>query len=842
MTRNMPLFLALGLFLPAPAGAETEPVYALVNARIAPVSGPVLEAATVVLRKGLIDAVGNGVAAPADARIIDASGLTLTPGLIDGFGGVGLGKPRSKARDLAPQAHALDRIEAQAVPKIREAGVTTALVIPAEGVLPGLSVLLNLSGDETEDMVLLEPAALHLQMTTREEGYPDSLMGTVALARQSLADAVRYRDAWAAYLGAPLARTRPHYDSGLESWKQVLAGRLPLIVTAKRENDVRRALSIGDEFHVRIVLAGAPQASRLSDLIKTRRLPLLVGVDFDPLRELSAGSGDEELDRQEIDEAERNPGALARAGVPFGFGSGHAKNYLAGIRTAIERGLPREAALRAATLGAAEALGVADRLGSLEIGKIANLVAWQGEPLAKDARPKFVFVDGRLYEPAGEDATEKKPASRASTDALPPVSPWAPPVPPGVPRGPVAIVNGTVLTIGPLGTLEKGTVVFENGKITAVGRDIAVPPGARVIDAAGRFVMPGLIDAHSHTAVEDSVNECSDSVTAEVRIADVLDPYDPDLYRQLAGGVTTLNVLHGSCNTIGGQNAVIKIRYGTAPEKLLFEGAPRGIKFALGENVKRSNSTQRGAARFPGTRMGVEATLRDAFLEARAYQREWADYEKTVKARKPGDRAPLAPRRDLRKETLVAVLEGRILVHAHCYRADEILMLMRVADEFGFKIRTFQHVLEGYKVASEIAKHGAGASTFIDWWGYKLEAYDATPYNPAILAAHGVNVSLNSDSSELARRLYWDAAKAVKYGGVSEAEALKMVTLNPAWQLGIDKRVGSLEAGKDADIAIFNAYPLAAQARVEMTLVDGTVYFDRSTATLTAAVAAGGGK
>ncbi len=356
-----------------------------------------------------------------------------------------------------------------------------------------------------------------------------------------------------------------------------------------------------------------------------------------------------------------------------------------------------------------------------------------------------------------------------------------------------------------------------------------MPPGANVIDAKGRYVMPGIIDTHSHNAIEGGVNECTDSVTAEVRIADVLDHRDVDIYRQLAGGVTTLNVLHGSCNTIGGQNAVIKLRWGKSPQELLFEGAPRGIKFALGENVKRSNFRAPGAPpRYPGTRMGVENVLREAFLEARAYKRDWEEYERKRKGAGPKGSRPVPPRRDLRLETLRDVLDGKVYVHAHCYRADEILMLLRVADEFGFKIRTLQHGLEAYKVASEIARHGAGVGTFIDWWAFKLEAYDATPYNPAILFRKGVTVSLNSDSNELARRLYWDAAKAVKYGGVPEDEALRMITLNAARQLGIDRRVGSIEVGKDADLAVFSAHPFAPDARCEMTLVDGTAYFDRA--------------
>jgi len=407
---------------------------------------------------------------------------------------------------------------------------------------------------------------------------------------------------------------------------------------------------------------------------------------------------------------------------------------------------------------------------------------------------------------------------------------------------PLALVGGTVLTLGPQGTIENGTILVRGGKIAAVGRDVTVPAGATVREIKGHYVMPGIIDTHSHTAVEGNVNECTDSVTAEVRVADVIDDRDIDIYRQLAGGVTAINVLHGSCNTIGGQNAVLKMRWGQPPDKLLFEGAPRGIKLALGENPKRSNF-RRSEQRYPATRMGVEVVLREAFASAREYKREWEAFEKKVKALGPKDGAPVPPRRDLRLEALRDVLDGKILVHAHCYRADEILMLLRVADDFGFKVRTLQHGLEAYKVAKEIAQHGAGVGTFIDWWAFKLEAYDATPYNPAILQQHGVVVSLNSDSNELARRLYWDAAKAVKYGGVDEMEALAMVTRNAAVQLGIDRRVGTLEVGKDADLAVFRSHPLSPDALCETTLVDGVVYFDRvKDLASRAATTAGGGR
>ena len=387
----------------------------------------------------------------------------------------------------------------------------------------------------------------------------------------------------------------------------------------------------------------------------------------------------------------------------------------------------------------------------------------------------------------------------------------------------VAITNATIMTAAK-GTIQRGTIVIRDGKIAAVGANVAVPAGATVIDGAGKYVTPGIIDAHSHSATDASINEGTQSITAEVRIADILRQDGVTIYRQLAGGTTTLNILHGSSNTIGGQNAVVKLRYGLPADSFFFEGAPPGIKFALGENVRQTSRPQ--SVRYPRTRMGVEDLLRDAFTRARAYQREWAAYEKA----RAGRGSAIPPKRDLELDALVEVLEGKRLVHCHSYRADEILMMLGIAREFGFRVASFQHVLEGYKVADEIAAAGSGASTFADEWAYKMEAFDAIPHNAALMAERGVRVSINSDSDERARRLYQEAAKAMKYGGTSEEEALRMITLNAATQLGIDKRVGSIEVGKDADLAIFNGHPFAPAARVEMTLIDGRVFFDRSTA------------
>jgi imidazolonepropionase-like amidohydrolase len=384
------------------------------------------------------------------------------------------------------------------------------------------------------------------------------------------------------------------------------------------------------------------------------------------------------------------------------------------------------------------------------------------------------------------------------------------------------IRNATVLTVSH-GRIENGSVLIRNGKIAAVGKDVKASPNATVVDGTGKFVTPGIVDCHSHIAIDGSVNEGSLSVTSMARIQDVLDPNDTAILYGLSGGVTSANILHGSANPIGGLNQVIKLRWGGTADDLVFKGAPPGIKFALGENPKRSNF-QGVPQRYPKTRMGVEDVIRDAFTRARDYKAEWDRYNADVKA---GKKNLVAPRRDIQLEPLVAVLEGKRLVHAHCYRADEILMLIRVAKDFNFKVATFQHVLEGYKIAKEIAASGAGASTFSDFWAYKVEAFDATPWNAAVLWKAGVSVSLNSDDAERQRRLNTDAARVVRYGGVPEDEALKMITINPARQLGIDKWVGSLDEGKDADIVVWSADPLSAYAVAEKVFVDGRLLFDR---------------
>ncbi len=388
-----------------------------------------------------------------------------------------------------------------------------------------------------------------------------------------------------------------------------------------------------------------------------------------------------------------------------------------------------------------------------------------------------------------------------------------------VQRGDVLIKNGTVLTITN-GTLENTDVLVRNGKITRIAKGIRTPNGVQEIDATGKFVMPGIIDAHSHIA-GSAINEGTSQVTAEVSMEDVVNPLDLSIYRALAGGVTSIHLMHGSANVIGGQNETMKLRYGSSnPDDLRFEGAPRTIKFALGENPTRGGRA-RGIQ--PQSRMGVEAMLRNSFSDAIEYREKWAAYNANKSTRK------VAPEYDLRMETLVDIMAGEVLVHCHSYRADEIYMLMKVFADFGIPRLTFQHANEAYKVAPELAEFGAMASVFADWWAYKLEVYYSTAYNAAILTKNGVTTSINSDSGELIRHLFHEAAKTQKYGDLTDNEALALVTLNPAKQLGIDDRVGSLEVRKDGDIAIFDKHPLSTYAIPLMTFVDGVKYFDRAT-------------
>ena len=862
--RLISIFGLIAMVTDVPIAAQTSdvpPTYALINARIVPVSARPIQSGTLLLRHGKIAALGQDVDPPQDAIVMDAKGWTLYPGFIDPHTTIGMAELPSLEQDnaararniqarqrngeptpgLTPQLTSISTYESDghALQAARNAGITAAAIAPPFGVFKGQSAIVTLGDGLLNDKVLRSHWAQHLGFERFRGEYPSTLMGVMATIRQHYLNAQWYGEAWNRYRNQPATIDRPNYDEALESLQTSAAGEQPVVFTAWTENEIRRALKLADELGLNMIVNGAVEGWRVASALRTSNRPVLVSLDLRPRQGpvgFGSAGGTNPTDNptlEDVNEAKSNAGRLYSAGVTIAF-TGHGlddpSNFLNNFRTAVDAGMSRDGALRALTITPAEILGVDDVLGSLDVGKTANVVAIKGDIFDADAEVEAVWIDGTYYDlgPNDNKDPERQVANNEEENADTNQLKSREEVERRAPVGPLdgefpvtAVRHGTVMTV--VGNIiSGGTVLIENGKIAAVGPDsqVTVPAGAREIDATGMWVTPGLLDAHSHMSIEGGGNEGADSVTPEVRIIDVINHRDESLFRALAGGVTTINVLHGSANTIGGQNAILKLRWGKSADELLFDNVTRGVKFALGENPKRARAVER----YPSTRMGVEFTLRKSFAEAREYQAKWDEYEAT---RSRGVDA-LAPRRDLRLEALSEIMKGNILVHAHSYRADEILMLLRVAEDFGFRIASLQHVLEGYKVADEIAAHGAGASTFTDFWGYKMEAWDAIPYNMSIMYERGVTVSVNSDSNERVRRMYVEAAKAVKYGGVPEQEALKMITLNAAKHFGIEDRVGSIEVGKDGDLAIFTAHPFSGNTRVQYTIIDGQLYFDRN--------------
>ena len=952
---------------------NTPSVHALLNARIVVAPGRVIEKGNVVVRDGSIEAVGD-VQPPADARVWDLEGKTLYAGLIDAFSemSVDIKAATSGApywNDMVtPQLNVADQYKANddLNEKLRGQGVGARLVAPSGRVLKGTSAVV-LTGDETNEQAIVKrKVAQHLRLTVPRgrgrDNFPNSPMGAVALARQAMYDADWYRQAWTAY-HADTSLTRPERSDALAALAGYSERNDLIIADASNELFALRVDRYAREFSLNIVIRGSGHEYKRLDAIKATGRAVLVRVDFPKPPNVASAESALNVDLDDLmhwDTAPENPARLERAGIRIALTSYSLEDkatFLAGVRTAVERGMPADAALRALTTTPASLFGISDEFGTIEANKTANLVVTDGDLFDKKTNVLETWVNGRRYEvasqplvdvrgswqvkPAGdspplvitltgkpentgkpeklsgsirashgegepkavklsrvglrdarfsctfdaqglcgegiarltavvsfpkhgeaswlghvtladgkripfaatklpkeeqEDGAKKegdsesddepsddKPSDdpkhdKAATFAVNyPLGAYGRSGPPEQPRA-VLFQNATVWTSAKAGILEEASVLVRDGKIRAVGKKITAPPNALVIDLAGKHITPGIIDCHSHMATDGGVNESTQAITAEVRIGDFIDADDIQIYRQLAGGVTSSNILHGSANPIGGQNQVIKLRWGALPEEMKFAAAPQGIKFALGENVKQANWGDEYTSRYPQTRMGVEQIMRDAFHAARQYRREWSKWKRT--------RQGLPPRHDLELEAIAEIVEGSRWIHCHSYRQDEILALIRTLDDFEITIGSFQHILEGYKVADAMAKHGATGSAFSDWWAYKFEVYDAIPYAGALMHNAGVVVSFNSDDRELARHLNQEAAKAVKYGGLPKAEALKFVTLNPAKQLRIDKYVGSLERGKDADLVVWSGSPLSNFSRCEQTWLDGRKYFD----------------
>ena len=832
--------------------------YALTGGRVLVAPGRAIESGVVVLRGGVIEAVGPaGTPIPSDAMVIDVTGKTVHAAFIDTYVTVDrlAGKPPKRPSDddtpapspasapAGPAAHPVRAVRAETrvidgleirdevADALRRQGFAVVAAVPGTGILRGQAAVVSLADGPLSGRVLDPANGQIVAMRGLDENeYPTSNMGAVAATRQAFLDALWWRDAEAAYASSPAGRARPRFVEATAALVPAAEGREAVVFETTDVLSLLRAARVARELKLRARFVAAGDEHRLLPEVAAAKPDLVLRVAFPQPDKLDR---DEEwLDvpatrLRAFDRAPGNPRWLRDSGVSFSLttdGLERFDDFDQRMRDALSRGLSADDALAALTTIPAKQLGLGDRLGTLEAGRIANLVVRAGPLFEAKAAVTEIWIDGQRV-----DLAPSKPAPAAATSAA---SAPASDVRPAPARddGPLAspsavVVRGaTVWTQGPSGILEGADVLVVNGRVAAVGKGLAAPAGALEIDGRDKHVTPGIIDAHSHAALDDSTNEGTHNVTAEVRIRDVLTPFDPSIYRILAGGTTTSNVLHGSANSIGGQNQIVKWRRGGGPDNLLFAGAPEGIKFALGENPKQSNWNN-PKPRYPATRMGVAESIRERFQAAKDYRGRQEEYRKAaaVKGAKP-----IPPRPDLQLEAIAEILEGKRTIHCHSYRKDEILQMMRSAEEFDVRIGTFQHVLEGYKVADEIARHGAGASGFSDWWAYKVEVFDAIPYAFPLMRERGVLVSFNSDDDGLARRLNLEAAKAVKYGGVSPADALSYVTSQPARQLGIADRVGSLEVGKDGDFVVWSGDPLSTTTVALETWIDGRKYFDRA--------------
>ncbi len=923
MTQRFRRCTWMGCLLLAGAGAaargtgweEFATPTALSNITIVRGDGSTLERGTILFADGRIVAAGKEIEIPAHAERVDGTGLFAYPGFIDGHVHLGIGDsartteerardedvptdPRERAqvatrdagrRGIRPHHRAWERYQPdpKQLERHRALGFTSAIIAPRDGILSGTSAAIHLGDAAVRRSVIAEDAAMHGSFAPGEEGgYPRTLLGVFAQFRQTMHDARRHGRMQKYNERNPSKGRREPADPALDALQPLLARMQRLVFEAQTENEIRRALSLAQEFNLDIAISGAREAWKVTGLLKSRRVPLIVSIKFDEEPEYGRkkrdsaapgeeppAEGDEDSPGQEQkkeaareyeplrlrqerrrlwEEQVANIIRLHEAGIPFALRTRdfkEPKEFLRNLRWVLERGLPPEAAVQALTTHAAEVYGLADQLGDIRPGRVADLTLLTAPLQDRRAKVARLYIDGRRMDIDEEalrrgdrERDESSPADslRASESAkkperlerepgetrlaLPepdwPVELKADRVPRTITSGNVLLRDATILPVTSP-TLTNASLLIRAGKIAALGTNLVIPEGTTVIDATGLFVIPGFVDAHSHLGM-DSVNESPEAVSAEVRVADVLNPHHVGLYRALAGGTTTHHVMHGSANPIGGQNAILKLRYGSTAEEMLIADAPAVIKFALGENVVQANFPQNWGKRYPNTRMGVEATIRSAFEAASAYRRTWNEYEEAARS---GADVPI-PRTDLRLEAMQRVLAGEMTVHAHCYRSDEILRLFTVAEEYGIRIGTLHHVLEGYRVAPEIARHGSGASTFSNDWAYKVEAFEAVPHNAAMMTAQRINVSINSDSPLAIRYLGQEACKSVRWGGLDENQVLRLVTLNAAMQLQIEQRVGSLEVGKDGDAAVFNGHPLNTFSKCVMTILDGHVVFE----------------
>ena len=908
-------------------------LFAFTNATIFKSYNEKIEKATLLIRAGKVVAVGANVVVPKEAVIYDLNGKYIYPSFIDLYSDYGMPESKSepRRRDSRPQfltnkdgafawnqalrsefrAYEVFSTNEEKAKEYRNLGFGTVLTHRIDGISRGSAALVTLE-DEREHKVILNNKSAHVlsfSKGTSSQDYPTSLMGSIALLRQTYNDGLWYKS------------QKEEYNASLEAWNELQT--LPQIFAVNDKLDALRAVKIAKEFNTSYIIKGGGDEYKRLDAIKATNAPFIL-----PLKYPDAFDVEDPFDALQVDlsdmkhweMATSNAARMNKAGIPIAFtlnGLKKKEDFWPNLRKAIEAGLSEQDALKALTFTPAQLINASQQVGSLDVGKCASFIVTSTNVFNKDNKifqnwvngtpyilsnlntPSLggiynLNVDGQNYKLQVEGSDDKPEMFYYKSDTtkykveyqtangtiglslntgeklqtirlngtLNPDNTWSgnatladgrwvtwqaarmgnvtkaadkaidkkedkkdadvgsllfPFISFGNKEIPKAntflFKNATVWTNEKEGILRETDILVQNGRIAQIGQNLDIP-SATVVDASGKHLTAGIIDEHSHIAISRGVNEGSQESTAEVRIGDVVDSEDNDIYRNLSGGVTTAHLLHGSANPIGGQTQLIKLRWGYEPEKLKFENWGPFIKFALGENVKQSNAGDNARSRYPQSRMGVEQVFEDYFTRAE-------EYAALKRSGKPY-------RKDLDLETIQEILEKRRFITCHSYVQSEINMLMKVAEHHNFRVNTFTHILEGYKVADKMAKHGVGASTFSDWWDYKFEVYNAIPYNAAMMHEQGVVVAINSDDAEMSRRLNQEAAKAVEYGGVSEEEAWKMVTLNPAKLLHIADRTGSVKVGKDADIVLWSNNPLSVYAKAEMTLVDGIQFFNRA--------------
>jgi len=920
--------------------------YALTNATIYVDFQTKLEGATLLVHEGRIKKAGEDVSVPPGYQKIDLKGKHIYPSFIDPYTTYGIPEPERDGSGKSPlpgrygktsfcrsEQHPVNWNEAikshydavehfetdeKRAKKLRRMGFGTALSFRADGIARGTSALVTLTDESENKAVILPHASAHYSFDKgfSQQTYPTSLMGSIALLRQTLYDAE-----WYARLD-----DKPYRDITLEALNG--SKDLPQIFEVENKKSLLRADQLGDAFGMQFIIRGNGDEYQMMDQVKQTGAPLILSLDFPETPSVEDPFRADKVSLQQLRHWELAPALFSKLkdqGITFAFTSQgtNKKTFFDNLRKALDHGLDRTTALKALTHTPARLLEAEDQLGSLEQGKLANFIItsedlfdpsstiyenwiqgksfvihdmdkkdhsgtyvlkvgateytlkiegqpgkekfavyrddtlkmqttgdieaatfhlnidlpetegklrlagwkeeqqWQGEGYMPDG--SIVQWQASRYKDRGKEESKKnkdKDFRRISRSTVPFTAY-------GYERRPeqksYLIKDATVWTNEEQGIVENLDVLVEAGKIQKVAQDIQ-PDGAVVIDGTGKHLTSGVIDEHSHIAIEGGTNEFSHAITPEVRIGDVVDPEDINIYRQLSGGVTAAQILHGSANPIGGQSAVIKHRWGASADELLIDGAPQFLKHALGENVKQSRLPAFISSRYPQTRMGVEAILRDAYMQAEEYRDKWEAYNRLSEKEKL---EKVKPRKNLRMEAIAEVLRRESFITCHTYVKSETNMIMNLAEDFGVKAHTLIHNTEGYKIADKLRDHGVYASNLPDWWAYKFEVYDAIPYNTSIQTRAGIVSAIHSDNAELARRLNQEAAKTVKYGGLSQEEAWKLVTLNPAKILHLDHRMGSIKKGKDADLVLWSHNPLTIYARAEKTMVDGIIYYDR---------------